>query len=424
MSAVNRRSGGNLIAGGAIALLTVLTQIILRRELAPGEFGTLNTLLGLALILVVPLGAFSFVLRRALTAAQLEALHPPLLNRAALVWGILCIILLFISLPFLQLPRSSLEYCMLLTIGAALFAICGRPVTPAKWCAVIGIGAAVMRLIVSAWAAGNWTLAESGLAAFALAGLLAGLPALRDQPDTAPFSSAWPTLRAALVPGLATISVALALVLFTNADRVAAQLNLGTVDPDAMVNMPGGNTNSLVNYRLFDDYQAAGLCMRGLLWSLLPLLGAFYAQRAALPRTTYASLRFFWIYLGALLVGTIAIAFGANVVGFLFNPNFFAKAPYDQNGTYIAGYLWSLVPSFAGPFLALGLLQGVAIFSLASRRHVECFVLAACSLAYTGVLFYVGHHAELLSACMFGGALISLMVLLFTGVVRYARTHP
>jgi hypothetical protein len=413
----------SFLGPATLALLTLLAQVVLRRELAPGEFGTLNALLGVLLVVLVPFAALSAILRRELAGAKHATWHGPLLNRAALAWGLACAVLLFVALPVLQLPRSSLQFFTLPAVAAGLLAICGRPATPARWCLIIGIAAAALRLVVSAWAAADWPTAESGLGAFLLAALVAGLPALRDQPEPGPLRGAWKILRPALVPTLAALGIALALALFTNADRIAAQLNLGTIDPNHVTGTDSSaEPFAFVDYRLFDDYEAAGLVARGLLWSLLPLLGLFYAQRVRLTSTTRASLRWFWIYLGALLLGALFLVVGAPVANALFNPYFFqhADAPRDV----MIGNLTALLPAFAGAFVLLGLVQAVAVFALASKRHVECFVLAACSVAYTAVLFETGHHALLMTAIMAGGALMSLALVLLVGVVRYARSHP
>jgi hypothetical protein len=194
-SKVSRPGVKGLVSGISIAALTVLTQIVLRRELAPGEFGTLNALLGVALVLLVPFAALSAVLRGELKAANASNLYLPLLNRSALGWSLICFVVLFVALPPLKLPRVSLQFFMLITVGAGILAICGRPATPARWCAFIGIGAALLRLVVSGWFGIEWPSAESGLGALLLAGLLAGLAALRDQPDTPPITGAWKTFR-------------------------------------------------------------------------------------------------------------------------------------------------------------------------------------------------------------------------------------
>lgn len=436
----------SFLGPATLALLTLLAQIVLRRELAPGEFGTLNALLGVMLVVLVPFAALSAVLRRTLADAKRVAWHGPLLNRAALGWGGACAVLLFVALPALQLPRSTLQFFALPAMAAGLLAICGRPATPARWCMIIGVAAAALRLVVGAWAAADWPVAESGLGAFLLAALVAGLPALRDPPESGPVRGAGKILRPAAVPALAAIGVALALALFTNADRIAAQLNLGTADPNHVASLDSGGTPFVfVDYRLFDDYQAAGLVARGLLWSLLPLLGVFYARRARLARTTYESLRWFWIYLGALLLATVFLVVGGPVADALFNPHPVAAQTaaeahhqYDGGAAYekTAGgaptpardeppsRVGALLPSFAGAFLVLGLVQAMAVFALASKRHVECLVLAACSGGYTAFLFNTGHHESLMTGVMAGGALMSLALVLLVGVVRYARSHP
>ena len=123
-----------------------------------------------------------------------------------------------------------------------------------------------------------------------------------------------------------------------------------------------------------------------------------------------------------MLLGLAFLAFGAPVADVFFNPHFFRHA--DAPRAEMIGNLPTLLPAFAGAGFGLGLLQAIAIFALASRRHIECFVLGACGVIYTGFIFGACHLLQLLPTCMFGGALVSLMIVLFAGVVRYARTHP
>jgi hypothetical protein len=385
------------VAWSAIAGLTVLTQVVLRRELAPGEFGTMNALFGVALVAVAPLAGLSVALRRELAGAELASLHVPLLNRAAAGWAIACVMVLLATLPALNLPRSSLHFFTILMVVSAVFAVCGRPATPARWCAFVGVSAAVVRLLAGAWAGKDWPTAESGLGGLVLAALLAGLPALRDQPETAPLAEAWKILRPALVPGLATISLALALALLGNADRIAAQGCFTSAQT---------SNEGFVDYGRFDEYQSSGLLARAVLWGAFPLLLPFYMHRHAQTRTTYASLRWFWIYLAVVFVASIVLAFTGRLEHLLFGgePDLF-------------------LPGFSGAVFLIGLLQGIALFALASRRHVECFTLAACSLGYTVVLFFA-NSPLLLPSLMAGGALVSLAIVLLVGVVRYARSHP
>ena len=400
----------------ALGVLTLLTQIVLRRELAVGEFGTMNALFGVAIVLLLPLAALSAFLRHELTAANAEKLLVPLINRAGIGWAIACVVILLAALPWLLLPRGSLHFFELLVVTAGVLAICGRPATPVRWCFGIGLAAAVLRLTVSWWAGANWPTAESGLGALLLGALLAGLPALRDQPEETSIAGAWKILRTAVRPGAAALSVALALALFTNADRIAAQLNLGTPDSANFVNVPDDSVHSFVSYSQFDEYQTAGLWMRGLLWSLLPLLALFHRDRAVLARTTYASLRWFWIYLGALFLGACFLVFGAPVVNMLFIPGYARDEKLDFTSLFLV--------DFTGAFFLIGLVQAMAVFALASRRYVECLTLAACSVGYTVFVFLAGHHEQIMTSVMSGAALMSLAMVLFVGVVRYARSHP
>ena len=101
-----------------------------------------------------------------------------------------------------------------------------------------------------------------------------------------------------LLYAAATFSVMLALVLFSSADRIVAQSWFGVAT---------NNNMGLVNWAQFDAYQTAGLLGRGLLWGTQPLLWILFVQRSLLDRTKPASLLFFWIYVGTLLVSAILL---------------------------------------------------------------------------------------------------------------------
>ena len=162
--------------------------------------------------------------------------------------------------------------------------------------------------------------------------------------------------------------------------------------------------------RSFDNYQAAGLLARGLLACTLLPLSILLLRRAALARTTRASLRWFWIYLGALVAGRRAARSLA--------------APLAERALHRES---RAVPARHSPrpCSSLGLLQGLGIFALASRRYAECFAPRRVRhRLHRSFLFFAGRQPQLMTTCMFGGALISLMLVLFVGVVRYARSHP
>jgi hypothetical protein len=134
-----------------------------------------------------------------------------------------------------------------------------------------------------------------------------------------------------------------------------------------------------------------------------------HAERSKLNKTTLASLKFFWIYLAALVLGAIALGFFASQGG-----------PLDK----LVPFAGSIGPTFAAVMIPLGLMQGLGIFSLASRRYPECFLIGGCGIVYTIVLEIVGRRPEMMLPYMFGSSMVALMIVLFVGVVRWGRRQP
>jgi hypothetical protein len=415
-----------------VALLNFIVQIVFRRELVPGEFGTLNTALGMIGLMTVPLLAvnlgFTHYLARPHPAGQ--SAHIDSLRAAALsvtetfawIWGALSLLLMFLLLPLLDLPRFSLQLFTLMNVLIALgglvsWAVCQSGNQLRLWAWLLA-AAALARVLVGAVLARQEPWAESGLAAFLLAGFITLTPALRSREiDTATRWKAcqaiWSNLdRDFLLCVGATFSVLLALFLFSSADRIVAQSWFGI----AMNNNMG-----LVNWALFDAYQTAGLLGRGILWGTQPLLWVLFAQRSRVNRTTPASLTFFWIHLGALLLGAIFLGCLAQPLSRLFCGDTVAMFTHLARTSQVTS---QFVPSLAAAMVPLGVLQALGVFSLASRRYHECFVLGGCSVGYTLLLYLAGRQPQLMPAYMFGGGLVSLMVVLFVGIVRWGRKQP
>src|SRR5260221_7343034 len=92
-----------------LALLHFMAQIVFRRELRPGEFGTLNTALGVIGLLTVPLlavnRAFAWYLARDHAAARrefIDALRAASLlisETFAWIWAAISLLLVFLILP-------------------------------------------------------------------------------------------------------------------------------------------------------------------------------------------------------------------------------------------------------------------------------------------------------------------------------------
>ena len=214
------------------------------------------------------------------------------------------------------------------------------------------------------------------------------------------FKTIWD--RAFLIDLGAIFSVFLAIYLFTNADRMVAQSWFGTAKD---------NNIGYVNWSMFDAYQTAGLLGRSILWGTQPLLFMLFIRRARLDRTTSASFAWFWLYLGALVAAIVIIdVFHVPLSRLFCDGNYYGTA--------------HLVPGFTLTMIPLGLLQGVGIFGLASRRYPECYLFGVCGIAYTTLLFCAGRNPQLMLTYMFGGGLTALMIVLFLGVVRWGRKQP
>src|ERR1700677_1382678 len=120
------------------ALLNFATQIVFRRILAPGEFGTLNTALGVLALVVVPVAALDLALltfgqsphdpRQPEKSETLRSAAVIGLNTFAWAWGIFALVALFLFLPFLELPRYSVQLFTILTVPLAIVAVLGAAV--------------------------------------------------------------------------------------------------------------------------------------------------------------------------------------------------------------------------------------------------------------------------------------------------------
>lgn len=419
LSIYQKETGQSVAWWALIALLSFVTQIVFRREMRPGEFGTFNTALGTIGLMTVPVlalnQAFTHYTRRDHDASQnarIDSLRAATLlvtETFAWAWGGLSVLLMLLLLPLLDMPRYSLQLFTLLNVLAGLgglvsWAVCREGSLLRFWTGLL-VAAAVARVLVGAGLAWPEPWAESGLAAFLIAGFIILTPALRSRDNSMELRwkaclCAWD--RDFLLCVGSTFSVLLALYLFSNADRIVAQGWFGVATDNNM---------GLVNWDRFDAYQTAGLLARALLWGTQPLLWVLFVERSRVNRTRAGTLTFFWIYLGALVLGAMTVGCLAKPLSWLFcGPNFQLTALF--------------VPSLAAVMVPLGLLQGLGVFSLASRRYHECFVLGGCSVGYTLLLDLAGRQAQLMPSYMFGGGLVCLMIVLFVGVVRWGRKQP
>jgi O-antigen/teichoic acid export membrane protein len=419
LSTFRQQAGYPLIFWALIALFNFALQILFRHELPPGEFGTLNTALGVIGLLNVPIAALSQAI-----ALYLAQPHPPehrekieslrasavvLLDSFAWAWAAASLVLLLVFLPRLDLPRHWVGFFIFFNVLVALGGAVGTVIYQNGnrvrfWSGLLLVGAAA-RLLIGAGLGLEYPWADAGLIALLASGALLLKPLFDHEFADWPVRlRAWRAAqdRDFLVYSGATLSVAIGLFLFLNADRIVAQCWFGFSDPANM---------GFVDWSVFDAYHTAGLLGRSLVWGLQPLLLVFFVQRASLTRTTAASFTYFWIYVGALVPGSFLLALLSQPLSRLF-------CGHDFQGTA------AFVPSFALVMVPVGLLQALGVFALASRRFHECFLIGGCGFAYFILLDLVGRQPELMIAYIFGGASSAILIVLFVGIVRWGRKQP
>ena len=407
------------LAWALVALLNLATQASLFYEMAApgratGEFGVFNAALGIIGLLTVPALAVPLALRLFFARAQstgLDRLRESsvvITETFAWAWAAVCVVLLLLPFPLPALPRFSLDVFqamnVLLMLGAVISGtVCAAVSQQRRW-ALMLVAVCLVRLALGGWITSYQPCGEAALAVYVVAGFITLAPALRPREVSlgARLKACASVLDASFLRfAAATLSVLLGLYLFTNADRIVA-LNWWNVKVN------GYDIPSAQMRHIFDVYQATGLPARAVLWGTQPLLWMLYAERSKLDKTTAVALRFFWVYLGALIAGALA-------VGFLLSNRFLA-ALIPESETF--------GPTFAVVMLPLGLVQGLGIFSLASRRYPECYVIGACGIVYALVLDFVGGRPETMLPYMFGSSVVALMIVLFGGVVRWGRRQP
>ena len=407
-------TGQSLLAWASLAVLGAATQIIFRRNLEPGEFGVLNSILAAIALSAVPLLALrqslTFLLASEITPERREVIRDgasPLVQNFALALAFVSALLFIPLVGLLHLPRAWIGFLALPNVFAALgIVVCAtlyeQQGKERLWLFLILL-AAVLRLGI-AWFWMNkdpWT--EAGLASGLCAALVLLTPILRQSRIVFDWRKTFAVFgdQEFMIYFAATLSVALGIFLFTNADRIIAQARFGQATD---------NNLGFVHWSLFDGYQTAGMLGRSLLWGTQPLLVFLLGRRATRLKTIRGDYILLWIYLGALVVGALLLCLLAQPLARLFRGA-------DPEATV------HFVPAFAMTMIPLGLLQGLGFFALASRRYPECFALGASALAYTLFLMLEG-NAQLMLSCMFGGGGVALMAVLFIAVVRWGRAQP
>jgi hypothetical protein len=413
-------TGQHALTWAIVALLNLATQVIFFYEMvAPGrpagEFGVFNAAIAFAGLLAVPAAAVPLALHLFFSRAQstsLDRLRESsviVTETFAWIWGAGCVVLMLLPFPLPALPRFAVGLLTLmnglLAVGAVISGSASSEAREGRRWALLIVTACLVRLALGGWIMAYQPSAEAALAAYLVAGFITLAPALQSRGVS--LAARLSACAAALDAGFlrfaaATLSVLLGLYLFTNADRIAALSWLN-------IAVGQGTLPSEPLRHILDVYQGTGLLARAILWGTQPLLWILYAQRAKLDKTTVASMHFFWIYLAALVLGALALGLFAH-----------KGAPLDQ----LIPQSGSIGPTFAAVMIPLGLLQGIGIFSLASRRYPECFLIGGCGIVYALIIEIVGNRPQTMLPYMFGSSVVALMIVLFVGVVRWGRKQP
>ncbi len=399
-----------------LAIAACDVQIIFRRTLDVGHFGTLQTVLGLIGLLTVPFVALSQALTQYFVhdhgpehsqrLAGLRASSLFLTDTLGLILAVLSVPAFFIIMPIFSLRGLQLQVCTILTFLVTLGALVGAEVyrnNLNRWTRLL-LGAAVARILLAYGLTHYFTTAYTAFTVLITAGFVTLIAALDQRETGRDFARLWQAVRDRdfLLHLAATFCVVFGIYVFTNADRIVSQDWFGN---------PVNNNIGYVNWPRFDAYQSAGLLGRGLLWGTMPLLLLVYVERTHLTRTTFRSMRFFWVYLATLIVSAILLGTFSGFFSYLF-----CGRHFEETAHFLPAFCLAMVP--------LGILQGVGIFALASHRYPECFTFAGASLFYSIPLFLEGRQPEIMLLYMFVGATVALMIIMFVGVVRWGRKQP
>ncbi|HUB67172.1 MAG TPA: hypothetical protein VL981_06780, partial [Candidatus Methylacidiphilales bacterium] len=279
-------SGLILCAGG----VGFVAQSVFSRCLAAGEFGALSTTLGIIALLGVPLAAVNQALTHYLARYhandrqeeidQFRQLAFEILKITASTAGLLAIVTMLILPKIFPFGRPLLGYFALLGIlgylGTTLSSALCLGLNRFRLWGILIIGAACIRLVLAALMAPRLPWAETGMAITALAGLITTVPLFHHRKYGVDAKQALRIIfqRDFFVYLAASFSVMLALFCFVSGDQVVARHSFSP---------KFDSSHATFNARGYDDYQAAGMLGRELVWASAPVLAVMFTQVSRLP---------------------------------------------------------------------------------------------------------------------------------------------
>jgi O-antigen/teichoic acid export membrane protein len=394
-------SAVGLMAGGG----NYVFQMIMGRRLSSEEFGFLNTTLGLIGLLglpsVIASNAITHYIAHFRAQGNLAGLSGLLLGcrrfllRLTIVGSIAAVVLVKPLAEFFNFPRTTLMLVAVVCVIAGLWGTFASTLCQGmSWfrrLAFIGVGAVVLRLAFGASATLKYPVAEAAALASGVM-LLANLALLYWRKElvwTGATESPWRWDFARYL--LAAVACVGGGYCFTLGDLLVAQRYF---QGDAL-----------------GHYAAAGLLGRALPMVVAPLLTVLFTSRSGHREGTVVSeqLRLLGLYALGLIVGAgMLIA----LRGFCMRLLLGAATPDAAQ----------MVIPLAITMLFVGLLQGLGMWSLASRWSRTTVVYGVCGLAYWLTLLGCGTSLPALLTVMPVAAGVAFVVLLGSWLLALRRS--
>lgn len=386
-------------------------QFYMTRVLSLSELAAFNTTLSLVNLMAVPLAAASQAITHDLAwhhandnkkeLHQLQVACQKMLRRFTWILSLVALVLIHPLTVFFNFSRSSLMVVALACVPITMWSLLGS-----VWCAglsrfklLAGLNFGTMVVRIAAGMAMVYFLpkAESAVAATFVAGWVLASVVIFQRPQqeevSEPAESPWNRefiiyLGAALLVGLGNF-------IFCFIDQLIAQRY-----------MPGEELGL---------YVAAGLLARAVFWGSQPLLVVYFTQRSGREHSSRGSIILWLIYVAVVVVGVLMLVV-------LKEP--LCRLLLGPGKIHELGPMLGILKRFALVVVPVGILQGLGFYYLAAERLFESYLFGFLGLGYCTVLIVFGRSVEMLLSLMFGGAMLSLLVLLLVAVIRWGRSQP
>ncbi len=375
--------GGSLLQSGivfsAISLLTGVVnygfQGIIGRQLERGEYGLVNTTLSFSQLLSLPnvfaITAVTHYIARFNYSGDKERLDGLLtgcrrfLRHLTVAGSFIAVVLVKPLSDFFHFPRASLMVVALIYVLAGLWnsyatAFC-QGLSWFKRLALIGLLAAILRILVGGVATKIWPVAEGAVFASVVMLAVGYLFLLFWKKDFPPRTGVaispwtWEFIQFLVVSAACIFGT----YFFSQGDLLVAQRNFGGIN--------------------LGVYSAAGQLARALPMVVAPLLTVLFAHRSGQDHgdALREQLKLLGLYAAGLIGGAIVL---------YVLRDFCVKLIFGKPTPESA----AMIVQFAATMVFVGLLQALGMWSLASRWTKIALLYGALGLAYWIILLCLG----------------------------------